>query len=42
MLRRNSDIRVYFKHAMNNKNSGIPPPPPLVDTIYAVPDFKLF
>ena len=26
MLRRNSDIRAYFKHAMMNENSGIEPP----------------
>ena len=43
MLRRNSDIRVYFKHAMMNKASGILPPPPLVSTtVYAVPDYYYF
>jgi len=31
MLRRNSDIRAYFKHAMMNENSGIEPPASLID-----------
>ena len=31
MLRRNSDIRAYFKHAMMNENSGIEPPASIID-----------
>ena len=31
MLRRNSDIRAYFKHAMMNENSGIEPPESIID-----------
>ena len=31
MLRRNSDIRAYFKHAMMDESSGIQPPVSLVD-----------
>jgi len=31
MLRRNSDIRAYFKHAMMNENSGIEAPASIID-----------
>ena len=31
MLRRNSDIRAHFKHAMMNQKSGIEPPASLID-----------
>ena len=33
MLRRNSDIRAYFKHAMMNENSGIVPPESIIDAV---------
>lgn len=31
MLRRNSDIRAHFKHAMMNQNSGVEPPASIID-----------
>ena len=31
MLRRNSDIRAHFKHAMMNQNSGVEPPANIID-----------